>query len=98
MTIDTLTKMDDLVETLLAAIDRNFDDQVAFLTRMVQFRSLRGQEAPQQQWLAQQFAKRGYEGQQRNTTSVGDEWLATTTMKKTFGVEVPPVGTPERLS
>jgi acetylornithine deacetylase len=61
VTIDTLTKTDDLVETLLAAIDRNFDDQVAFLARMVQFRSLRGQEAPQQQWLAQQFAKRGYE-------------------------------------
>lgn len=61
MTIDTLTRTDDLVETLLAAIDRNFDDQVAFLARMVQFRSLRGQEAPQQQWLAQQFAKRGYE-------------------------------------
>ena len=28
------------------------------------------------------FAKRGYEGQQRNTISVGDEWLANTTMKK----------------
>ncbi len=27
---------------------------------MVQFRSLRGHEAPQQQWLAQQFAERGY--------------------------------------
>jgi len=44
------------------------------------------------------FAKRGYEGQSRNTISVGDEWLANTTMKKTFGVEVPPAGTPERLS
>lgn len=36
------------------------------------------------------FAKRGYEGQQRNTVSVGDEWLATTTMKKTFAVATLP--------
>ncbi len=37
------------------------------------------------------FAKRGYEGQSRNTISVGDEWLANTTMKKTFVAEVTPV-------
>lgn len=28
------------------------------------------------------FIKRGYSGEQRNTVSVGDEWLASTTMKK----------------
>jgi putative acetyltransferase len=28
------------------------------------------------------FEKRGYTAQQRNTVSVGDEWLANTTMKK----------------
>jgi putative acetyltransferase len=28
------------------------------------------------------FSKRGYVGQQRNTISIGDEWLANTTMKK----------------
>ena len=61
MATDTLTKPDQITESLRAAVDRNFDDQVAFLTRMVQFRSLRGQEAPQQQWLAQQFAERGYD-------------------------------------
>jgi acetylornithine deacetylase len=57
--MDTLVKT-DTTESLRAAIDRNFDDQVAFLARMVQFRSLRGQEAPQQAWMAQQFAERGY--------------------------------------
>jgi putative acetyltransferase len=30
------------------------------------------------------FAKRGYTATQRNTVTVGDEWLANTTMKKTF--------------
>jgi len=28
------------------------------------------------------FRKRGYVAQQRNTVSVGDEWLANTTMQK----------------
>jgi putative acetyltransferase len=31
------------------------------------------------------FAGRGYVGQQRNSISIGDEWLANTTMTKTFG-------------
>ena len=30
------------------------------------------------------FAKRGYAATQRNTVTVGDEWLANTTMKKTL--------------
>ncbi|MCC8957398.1 ArgE/DapE family deacylase [Bradyrhizobium sp. Pear77] len=60
-THETLTKPDQIAAELCAAVDRNFDDQVAFLSRMVQFRSLRGQEAPQQLWLAEQFAKRRYD-------------------------------------
>jgi putative acetyltransferase len=35
------------------------------------------------------FAKRGYAGQQRNTVSMGDEWLANTTMKKSLGGDAP---------
>ncbi len=31
------------------------------------------------------FEKRGYVGQQRNSISVGDEWLANTTMSKQLG-------------
>jgi len=30
------------------------------------------------------FSRRGYRGQQRNSITVGDEWLANTTMKKTL--------------
>ncbi|HEY0329665.1 MAG TPA: ArgE/DapE family deacylase [Rhodopseudomonas sp.] len=60
MATETLTKPDQLTEQLRAAVDRNFDDQLGFLARMVQFRSLRGEETPQQDWLAQQFAGRGY--------------------------------------
>ena len=36
------------------------------------------------------FRKRSYVAQQRNTVTVGDEWLANTTMQKTLnGVETP---------
>ncbi|MFH0303139.1 M20/M25/M40 family metallo-hydrolase, partial [Bradyrhizobium sp. 31Argb] len=55
-----LTKTNSLAEELRAAVDRNFDDQVAFLARLVQFRSLRGQEAPLQAWMAERLAERGY--------------------------------------
>jgi putative acetyltransferase len=34
---------------------------------------------------AEFFAKRGYEAKQRNTVSVGGEWLANTTMGKSLG-------------
>lgn len=35
------------------------------------------------------FAKRGYTGQQRNTVTVGGEWLTNTTMKKPLGDDAP---------
>src|ERR1700744_5788561 len=50
----------DVMERLRAAIEENFQDQVAFLQKMVQFRSLRGEEEPLQQWIAAQLTKRGY--------------------------------------
>jgi putative acetyltransferase len=39
------------------------------------------------------FKQRGYEAQQRNTITMGDEWLANTTMKKTLG-DAPRTGIP----
>ena len=44
------------------------------------------------------FAARGYAAQQRNTVSIGDEWLTNTTMKKSLGREAPQGGMPGRLS
>jgi putative acetyltransferase len=35
------------------------------------------------------FSRRGYAGEQRNTISVGDEWLTSTTMKKSLGGDGP---------
>ncbi len=35
------------------------------------------------------FARRGYLGQRRNSISVGDEWLANTTMNKALGETLP---------
>ncbi|WP_407154235.1 ArgE/DapE family deacylase [Bradyrhizobium sp. STM 3557] len=60
----------DVMERLRAAIDDNFNDQVAFLQKMVQFRSLRGEEEPLQQWLAAQFEKRGYKVDQFSLADV----------------------------
>jgi acetylornithine deacetylase len=50
----------DLLERLREAVDKNFASQVEFLTRVVQFPSVRGKEAPLQDWLARQFRDRGY--------------------------------------
>ena len=60
----------DVMERLRAAIEENFQDQVAFLQKMVQFRSLRGEEEPLQQWMAAQFAKRGYKVDQFSLADV----------------------------
>ncbi|MCA3302434.1 MAG: ArgE/DapE family deacylase [Roseomonas sp.] len=45
---------------IAAAIDTNFDKQVQFLAELVRFPSLRGREAPLQDWFARQMAARGY--------------------------------------
>jgi acetylornithine deacetylase len=60
----------DVMERLRAAIEQNFQDQVAFLQKMVQFRSLRGEEEPLQDWLARQFEKRGYKVDQFSLADV----------------------------
>jgi putative acetyltransferase len=39
---------------------------------------------------AEFFARRGYEAKQRNTVSVGGEWLANTTMQKTLATGAVP--------
>ena len=49
-----------LLARLAAAVDANFDAETAFLADLVRFPSTRGNEAPLQDWLARQFAARGY--------------------------------------
>ena len=39
------------------------------------------------------FSARGYEPQRRNTLSIGDEWLANTTMTKKLGAATAPAST-----
>ncbi|MCA3405750.1 MAG: ArgE/DapE family deacylase, partial [Roseomonas sp.] len=50
----------EAVARIAAAIDANFDKQVQFLAELVRFPSLRGREAPLQDWFARQMAARGY--------------------------------------
>ena len=51
---------DEARARIFAAIDTGFDSQVAFLQDLVRFPSLRGREAPLQDWFARQMASRGY--------------------------------------
>jgi acetylornithine deacetylase len=48
------------LERLFAAVDAGFAAQVAFLQELVRFPSRRGEEAPLQDWMAREFARRGY--------------------------------------
>ncbi|MFN6998982.1 MAG: ArgE/DapE family deacylase [Elioraea tepidiphila] len=50
----------DTLARLSAAVNANFDRQVAFLADIVRFPSLRGAEAPLQDWLSRAFRDRGY--------------------------------------
>lgn len=42
------------------AVDAAFEKQVAFLQELVRFPSRRGEEAPLQDWMAREMARRGY--------------------------------------
>ncbi len=49
-----------LLQRLRQAVDAGFAKQTEFLADLVRFPSIRGQEAPLQDWLARQLADRGY--------------------------------------
>ena len=48
------------LDRLRAAVDAGFEAQTAFYRDLVRFPSVRGQEAPLQDWMAGQLAARGY--------------------------------------
>jgi acetylornithine deacetylase len=50
----------DIDRQLGSAIDANWARQVDWLTSLVSFPSLRGKEAPCQDWIAREFASRGW--------------------------------------
>ncbi len=50
----------DLVARLQSAVDANWDAQLAWLQNLVRFPSRRGQEGPCQDWIAREFAGRGW--------------------------------------
>ena len=50
----------DPLATLEAVIDSNWERQVRWLQTLVRFQSLRGHEAPCQEWLAKEFEARGW--------------------------------------
>ena len=62
--------MTDLAK-LTTAVDTIFDAQVAYLQDIVRFPSRRGEEAPLQDWIARDFAKRGYSVDRYSLADVG---------------------------
>ncbi|RTL59730.1 MAG: ArgE/DapE family deacylase [Hyphomicrobiales bacterium] len=50
----------DVRAKIEAAVDANWAKEVAWLKTLVAFPSLRGQEAPCQDWIASEFARRGW--------------------------------------
>src|ERR1700759_4276463 len=49
----------DLTQRILKAVDDGFDEQTAFLADLTRLASLRGQEAPAQDFMARAFRDRG---------------------------------------
>jgi acetylornithine deacetylase len=49
-----------LLDRLRTAVEAGFGGQTAFLQDLVRFPSLRGREAPLQDWMARQLSQRGY--------------------------------------
>ena len=50
----------ELKDTLATAVERSWAKEVAWLRTLVAFPSLRGQEAPCQDWIAGEFSRRGW--------------------------------------
>lgn len=51
---------DAVQKRISAAVDGLWEQEVAWLTRLVQFPSTRGEEAPCQDWIAREFRNRGW--------------------------------------
>ena len=51
----------EIANKIIDAVDQGFDEQLEFLARLVSFPSLRGQEAPAQEFMAQFFREEGLE-------------------------------------
>jgi acetylornithine deacetylase len=66
----------DLQDRLVAAVDANWGAQVDWLKSLVAFPSLRGQEAPCQDWIAREFVRRGWAVDRYTLAEVAMEHLA----------------------
>ena len=65
-----------LLDRLQQAVQAGFERQTAFLADLVRFPSVRGQEAPLQDWMARQLASRGYSVDRYTLAEVAMDHLA----------------------
>ena len=49
-----------IISKIISAVEQGFDEQLDFLAQLVRFASLRGQEAPAQEFMAQAFREAGF--------------------------------------
>ena len=49
-----------IISKIISAVEQGFDEQLDFLAQLVRFASLRGQEAPAQEFMAQAFRDAGF--------------------------------------
>lgn len=64
-----------LIERLRAAVDANWDKQIVWLQNLVRFPSVRGKEGPCQDWIAREFAARGWSVDRYTLSEVAMEHL-----------------------
>jgi len=65
----------DIYNKLQASVERNWNRQVEWLATIVSFPSLRGKEAPCQDWIAREFAARGWAVDRYTLNSVAMDTL-----------------------
>ncbi|HVJ31933.1 MAG TPA: ArgE/DapE family deacylase [Terriglobia bacterium] len=62
MTAETMGHLEPtLVQRIVAAVDAGFERQCALTEEAIRFPSLRGQEAPAQDFMAEQYRRRGFD-------------------------------------
>lgn len=65
----------DLMKKLEAAVDASWEQQLAWLQTLVRFPSRRGKEGPCQDWIAREFAARGWSVDRYTLSEVAMEHL-----------------------
>lgn len=89
-----------MLDRLRTAVAAGFDKQLAFYADLIRFRSIRGEEAQLQDWMAGQLAERGYEVDRYTLDQVHMENLPgySPVMDTDYGQAVQVIGTRQAVN